>query len=162
MGRKSPLKFTKLPTTRSVDSSESGTSAGSSQTTLMTAGKLKSKTVSMTQDAAVLAEFQRQEKKLVDRAATSMTDVHQDALRELALFYLHDMRDSTKAMALVPQLDHRRAYNVRVQAIDSNEALTPLQKVEKYQGILAEYPEYRESLEFLIKLRQEEHEDTKG
>jgi hypothetical protein len=50
-------------------------------------------------------------------------------------------------------------YAIRVQSIDNNEKLTPIQKVAGYQELLKEYPKKEEDLKFLINIRTQELDD---
>jgi YD repeat-containing protein len=120
-------------------------------------GKIQSKVVSLSQNPEVLASFKKKEKELMDIITKATTlDDKQYAIRSLAQFYLFEMKDNPKALSFLSQLDHTHSYALRVQMIDADQSLNPLQKADKYQSLLEIYPEYKDDLESLINMRKEE------
>lgn len=122
--------------------------------------KLKNKITSLPQDPKVLAKLNEKEKNLGLQIAKITTEEGKaEAIQNLGQFYLFDKLDPQKALNMASQMDHKYAFALRMQVIDYNQLLTPLQKIEAYKDLLKEYPEdkYKEHIEFMIKARQREN-----
>jgi hypothetical protein len=99
------------------------------------------------------------EKDLLQKIASAPTLMaKQEIGTKLAFFYLFMMREPSKALALIPQIEPRFRYGIRVQAIDYNQKITPGEKVTQYRALLKDFPENRDDLQFLISARQREQE----
>ena len=120
-------------------------------------GKLKGKSYSVTKDPEILARLHRQEQDLTKQIADAGDpESKQEAIRDLAEFYLRVMRDKEKAAPFVSQIDHDHMYMLRVQGIDAEELLTPLQKAEQFRQLLTDYPNQKSTLNALIAARERE------
>lgn len=124
-------------------------------------GKLTGKTHAFTKEKQ--AQLVIEEKGLLKAlAAITPGSDKVEAIRSLAQFYLLESNEPSKAAPFISQLDHDHAYAMRVQLIDYDEALSPLQKVAGYQSLLKEYPEHQEDLNFLINIRTQENKNAKN
>ena len=120
-------------------------------------GKLTGKTFSLTKDPEILARLHQQEQDLTKRVADAGDlEAKQEAIRDLAVFFLRVMRDKEKATPLISQIDHDHMYMLRVQGIDAEESLTPLQKAEQFRQLLTDYPDHQSTLDALIATRERE------
>ena len=120
-------------------------------------GKLKGKSFSLTKDPEILLRLHAQEEELSKRIAEADdVEMKQEAIRDLAAFYLRVMRDKEKAASLISQIDHDHMYILRVQGIDAEESSTPLQKAEQFRQLLTDYPDHKSTLDALIATRESE------
>jgi YD repeat-containing protein len=120
-------------------------------------GKLKNETTTLPADPELLAKVQAKGRQLTTLVATATNETdRQDALSDLAEYYLFDMLDPTKATGLLSELDHEHSFLIRLQEMDVNPSLRPTDKIKTYQDLLKAYPECKERLEILINHYQKE------
>jgi YD repeat-containing protein len=114
-------------------------------------GQLTGRAMSLPVDPQLLLKLQEKGNKLMDLVARATNgEGRQEAVRDLAQYYLFDMLDKKKASDLISQLDHKHAFIVRVQSIGFDESLNPSQQAAHYQELSSDYPEYKERIDFLI------------
>jgi YD repeat-containing protein len=81
----------------------------------------------------------------------------QDALYDLALFYIGRRHESAKARDLAQLINNQqRRFNVILQSYDHDQSLTSEEKITHYQRLQGEYPNARERLDRLIQIRNNE------
>jgi len=79
------------------------------------------------------------------------SDLIQNRLQVLAMFYIYKMHAPDKALALTPQFTDRNIlYLVKVTALNNDVTLTDQQKIIGYQKLIEEFPDQNKQLNFLI------------
>jgi hypothetical protein len=107
-------------------------------------------------DPKTLQVLKEKEEKLLKAIADAPEAKKSQAWHDLGLFYAGQMKDSAKALTLVPHLTVRQhLFNVKGCAVNWDRRRTYAQKIEGYQKLIPEFPEQREFLESTIKATQE-------
>jgi len=119
-------------------------------------GKLSGKIVKPPTDKEILATLQATENTMMQAvAAAENRTARGDALQRLGFFYIREMRDCAKAIALISQMSNpKQIFNIKLHSIEGNMAFTDKQKVDQLSSLLTDYPEKRDILETLINARK--------
>ena len=112
------------------------------------AGKVAKQIVLPPSDPAIVAKLQAREKVLLGDVAKAKTPADKDnAIRELAMFYIYRMGDIDKALGLAQGLSHPDwAYEIKMYAILGNRNLTSAERVIQLKALLTNYPQANELL----------------
>ena len=95
--------------------------------------------------------------KAIIESSTADNAKRQDALYDLALFYIGRRHESAKARDLAQLItNQQRRFNVILQSYDHDQSLTSEEKITHYQRLQGEYPNARERLDRLIQIRNNE------
>jgi YD repeat-containing protein len=123
-------------------------------------GTLAKQAIEGTRDPTILKALEAKEKNLLAIADITIELSKRDSIfTELGMFYIHELKDCGKALALVPEIyDPTKAFSIRLHAVDHNLSFTPLQKIQGYETLLSEFPERKSTLTHLIEMRKKEHE----
>jgi YD repeat-containing protein len=120
-------------------------------------GKLVDTSIHPPVDPEALARLIGEERTLLERV-TQATDptLACEAIHNLGMFYIHKLRDASKALELLPRLSAfpRWQYGLRIQAIDHGQVLSNQQKIGELKRLMADFPEQREQIEMLIRIRE--------
>ena len=99
-------------------------------------------------------ELAKKEKKLIDNLkATSLVSERVEAIKKLAIFYIFERRDHAKADSYISELDHGHSYALKVQLIDTDYRKNSIDKAKDYMELSKIYPEHKDDLDFLAKIR---------
>jgi YD repeat-containing protein len=116
-------------------------------------GKFKSRTTTLPTDSELLAKLKAQGQALLALIAKSTNEEErQDALRDLAQYYMFEMLDPARGAGLLRQLDHKHAYIIRIQELEANPVPTRADQIKAYEDILKDYPEYKDRLGIYINI----------
>jgi hypothetical protein len=118
-------------------------------------GVLNKNKVLPTKDKEAMQVFETQEKALFELIASAEVGIKKEkAVKKLALFYIHQMKDVKKALKLVSQVTDRQIlFSIKMHAADHNPNLMPLEKVKEYKKLLKEFPDQKDLLEVAIKAK---------
>jgi RHS Repeat. len=121
------------------------------------AGKLTGKKVLPTRDESVQKAFAAKIGRLQQAIAAAETSGDRDSkIQDLALFYIGEMREPDKALALLGQVaDPKILGTIKLMAVNHDDRLTYAGKIEGYKQLLTEFPERKEQLEWLITASEE-------
>jgi hypothetical protein len=103
------------------------------------AGKITSQSVSLTPEKQ--KQLQTKEQALLKALTkTSSAPDRENAAKALGYFYIHELGDSSKALALLPQIaDPNSQFLLRLHAIYYSN-LTPEQKQQAYLQLATDFP----------------------
>jgi YD repeat-containing protein len=121
------------------------------------AGALTGKKVLPTRDKSVQKAFAEKEAQFLKSIAEAQISGDKDyRLQQLALFYIGEMREPDKALALVGQVsDQNILGTIKLMAVNHDDRLTYAQKIEGYKKLVQEFPDRKEQLEWLITASEE-------
>lgn len=120
-------------------------------------GNLSGKKVLPTRDESVQKAFTAKIEQFQQAIATAETNGDRDSkIQDLALFYIGEMREPDKTLALMGQVtDPKILGTIKLMAVNHDDRLTYAGKIEGYKQLLTEFPERKEQLEWLITASEE-------
>lgn len=115
-------------------------------------GGIKGTAVRLLKNPKLITELAEREKALLKRISVAGNEGEKgDALQALGFFYITDMGEPAKAMALIPQMRNRQQiFNISFQSVFSDRTLRGKEKAKLLEKLLAEYPDKSELLTVLI------------
>lgn len=108
---------------------------------------------------ANVASRNKREAELTEKVASAPAGQEKDqALKELAFFYIHDLHTPEKAAPLATQISGgKQKFSVLLHLVDYDQKLSPQDKVKQLQLLLTQYPGRSNVLNALIKQAQKHH-----
>jgi hypothetical protein len=94
------------------------------------------------------AENRTREKALISSLSSASTALEKERIaKTLAYFYIHELGDPSKALALIPDIpDPASQFILRLHAIYYNSVLTTDQKDEAYRLLVHDFPENKDGV----------------
>src|SRR5205823_4244292 len=115
-------------------------------------GKIAKQIVSPPSEPALLSVLQQRETILLKAVSNANTSSGKDqAIEQLAIFYIYKMGNIDKAMGLLPTMAHQSwGFDIKMHAILGNKNLTNTEKASQLQALLASFPDEKQELVELI------------
>jgi len=120
------------------------------------AGKLIGKSLLKTKNSQILADFKKQEANLLSAVTAAQdSETRQLALENLAIFYIDQVKDTSKALALASQFtDKDKLYLIKRITVNHDDSLSYKQKIAGYIQLEKEFPEKKADLDYVIQKSQ--------
>lgn len=120
-------------------------------------GKFSGRKLLKTGDEEVLKAFQLKEQALMRAIGEATSDgLKQEKVQDLAFFYIAEMRNPEKALALAQQVTDRKIlFSIKLLAVNHNDLYTYAAKIAGYKRLVVEFPEEKQHLEWLISSSEE-------
>jgi len=116
-------------------------------------GELLDQTFVRTTDEVVLNALAEKEAELMQAIKDAQPESYElyDKIQDLGFFYIHEMKDPTKAKELVDQIKHpKKRYGLAAQALHYDHSLSIEEKIEGYKKLMEQFPEHRDQLQWVI------------